>query len=317
MMKSAMKKKHKKEPKRSSRYHMNTSGIIVALLLMLGAMYVVNSIIADWKYKKAVQSVRQEYDEIIRIEEQQKALEDGLSGSTPKSDVYEKSKVKLPIILYHYVEVVKDENDTIRRSLNILPQVFERQLKDLKDHGYKTYFVKEIPAILNGEIRIATRNAVLTFDDGYEDFYTYAFPLLKKYNTKATLYIVYDFIGRKGFLSKKQLSKIIESGLVEIGSHAVDHINLTGVTAKMAKFQVEESKNLLEEAFGIEIKTFAYPYGGYDEKVVDLVKSKAYTASVSVVPGSYHNGDSRYSLARYRAGMFANNIVAVIEALKK
>ncbi len=317
MMKSAMKKKHKKEPKRASRYHMNTSGIIVALMLMLGMMYILNSIIADWKYKKAIQSVRQEYDEIVKTEEQQKALGDVLSGSKPKTDPYDKPKVKLPIILYHYVEVVKDENDTIRRSLNIVPQVFERQLKDLKDHGYRMYFVKEIPAILGGDIRISTRSAVLTFDDGYKDFYTYAFPLLKKYNTKATLYVVYDFIGRKGFLSKKQLSKIIESGLVEIGSHAVDHVNLTGVTPKMAKFQVEESKNLLEEAFGIEIKTFAYPYGGYDEKVVDLVKSKAYTAAVSVVPGAYHNDDSRYSLARYRAGMFADRIVAVLEGLKK
>ncbi len=314
-------KKTRKRKRISNKRSLHPVWFVVVTTTVIMALIGFFALQQTRKQKDILLSLQKEYQSIVEQEDQFLKSGEVLSGSEPelrdgRKKVNEK-KIKLPIILYHYVEVVKDENDTIRKSLNINPYVFERQLRDLRDNGYQTYYVKDIPDIVSGKMKISTRSAALTFDDGYEDFYTDAFPLLKKYKIKSTLYMVHDFIGRKGFMSKKQLSELVRSNLVEIGSHAVDHISLRGVTPKQAKFQIAESKDLLEESLGIEIKTFAYPYGGYTDDVITQVKNKRYTAAVTVVPGSFYSSDDLYSLPRYRAGMFGDSMVKVLESLKK
>jgi len=227
-------------------------------------------------------------------------------------------KVKIPVIMYHYVEYVKDINDIIRKRLDINPALFEGHLKSLKEANYKTYFVKDIPDILDGKINYSTKSAVLTFDDGYEDFYTVAFPILKKYQMKATMYIVYDFIGRKGFMNEQEIKELLASGLVELGSHTLDHLYLKLMPESIARKQVIESKKKLEERFGIEVKTFAYPYGAFSEETVRLVKEAGYTAAVSVIPGMQQSKDNILYLNRVRPGIFTpQTIIRVMENYKK
>lgn len=227
------------------------------------------------------------------------------------------ARIKIPVILYHYVEYVKDKGDFIRKGLDTNPQIFEDQLKTLKENNYQMYFVKEVPDIYAGKILYSSQSAVLTFDDGYEDFYTDAYPLLKKYQTKATIYLVNNFIGKKNYLNEKQIQEIVQSGLVEIGAHSLDHLNLASSSALVARKQIFESKKLLEETYGIEVKTFAYPYGAFNQKTQELVKNANYVAAVSVITGAYHSSADIYSLSRIRPGIFAGkNIVKVIEELK-
>lgn len=311
---SRRKKSRKTATKKSSNYLLIVVVILGLILLFLLAKY----IYTEWKHKEALRSIRTEYAQIL-LNEQRYLKEEGnvLSGSTPELDIVHENKVKLPIVMYHYVEVVKDEGDRIRKSLNIHPYVFERQMKALSDAKFETYFVKDVPTILRGVNHISTRSAVLTFDDGYEDFYTYAFPILKKYNIKSTIYLVWNFIGRKGFLNKKQINEIIDSGIVEVGSHAVNHIGLSGLPVKSEKFQIDDSKDLLEEEFGIEISTFAYPYGSYDERSTKLVEDAQYIAAVSVKSGAFHSPDEMFALKRLRAGMFGDRIVEVMDGLSR
>lgn len=287
---------------------------ILLVMVFIGIIGVVYQCYREYQFQEAVQILKDEHVAILQQEQKFKELEtvDVLSGTEGNAP-----KTKIPIIMYHYVEFVKDENDTIRKSLNINPYVFERQMKALHENKYKTYFVKDVPQMLDGTIRYASRSAVLTFDDGYEDFYTDAFPILQKYQIKATVYLVHDFIGRKGFLSKKQISDLIKSDLIEIGSHAINHMSMVGLSSKLARHQIKNSKEIFEEMFGTEIKTFAYPYGAYDDAAIDVVKHARYTAAVSVIPGSLQSYDNIYSLSRYRAGMLGDSIVTVLDNLKK
>jgi peptidoglycan/xylan/chitin deacetylase (PgdA/CDA1 family) len=227
-------------------------------------------------------------------------------------------KVKIPIIMYHYVDYIKDANDVIRKSLSINPVFFEQELKTLKEAGYQTYFVREIPDILDEKISYSTQSAVLTFDDGYEDFYTVAFPILKKYQMKATVYVIYDFIGRKGFMNEDEIKEVIKSGLVELGSHTLSHLYLKLSPESVVKRQIFESKKKLEERFGVEVKTFAYPYGAFSQKTADLVKEAGYMAAVSVIPSMQQSKNDLYYLGRVRPGIFGTkNIVEVIENYQK
>lgn len=226
------------------------------------------------------------------------------------------AKIKLPIILYHYVEYVKDPGDFIRRGLDITPKNFEEQLKSLKKNNYKSYFVKDIPDLFAGKMEYSSQSAVLTFDDGFEDFYTDAFPLLKKYQTKATIYVVYNFIGHKNYMNKDQLKEVLDSGLVEIGSHSISHANLASESAIIVKKEIFESKKKLEEDFGITIETFAYPYGSFSKNIIELVKEASYSAAVSVKPGVIQANEDIFKLTRTRPGIFSGrDMVKILEGM--
>lgn len=226
--------------------------------------------------------------------------------------------IKIPIIMYHYVEYVKDVGDLVRKKLDINPNLFEGHLKALDDAHYKTYFVRDIPDILEGNIQYSTHSAVLTFDDGYEDFYTVAFPLLKKYQMKATMYIIYDFIGKKGFMDEQEIREILASGLVELGSHTFDHLYLKQTPESTARKQIIDSKKKFEERFGVQIKTFAYPYGAFSPETINLVKEAGYVAAVSVIPGMQQSENNILYLNRVRPGIFTpQTIIKVMENYNK
>lgn len=209
---------------------------------------------------------------------------------------------RLPIVMYHYVEYVQDKNDKLRIALNTAPSVLDWQIKSLVDSHYNFLFAREIPEIISGRMIIPTKPIVLTFDDGYEDFYYYAFPILKKYQTKATIYIMYNYLNKRGYMNVSQIQEIIKSGLVEIGSHTLNHAYLKNIKKELAWKEVYENKVDLEKIFNISVSSFAYPYGAFDALSLELVKKAGYTNAVSVVPGIYQSGNNLFYLSRIRPG---------------
>ncbi len=212
-------------------------------------------------------------------------------------------KLRIPILLYHYVEHVKDHNDFMRQRLNIHPEIFETQLKTLVESQYQTVFMKDIPEMLETS-RICGKSVALTFDDGYEDFYINVFPILKKYKAKATVYIIYNFIGKPNFLNEWQIEELIKSGLVEVGSHTLDHLDLSVTNRVEARNQIIRSKELLEKKFNISVKSFAYPYGKYVPIDIDFVKEASYSSAVTVAEGTMHSKGSEFILTRERPGKY-------------
>lgn len=211
-------------------------------------------------------------------------------------------EIKLPIIMYHYVEHVQDQNDLVKKRLNINPNVFEAEVQELVNDGYTFYFVKDIPSILKGETTISDKSVVLTFDDGYEDFYSVVFPILKKYNVKGTVFVINHFLNRHGFLSTEELYELSHSDLVEIGAHTLDHAYLKQASPEYQIRQITESKAQLEEIIGKPVETFAYPYGDFSANTLDFVKEASYSAAVSVISGRTQSLQNMYYLYRIRAG---------------
>lgn len=236
-------------------------------------------------------------DEFHYMETQQKPTP---NPSMPPANFH----LKVPIIMYHYVEVVKDPTDKMRVSLNIRPEIFENQLKMINKNNYKTYYVRELADALYGYRKIDEKSIVLTFDDGYEDFYTYALPLLKKYKIKATFYVINNKIDKKGYVTLKELKEIADSGLVEVGAHTLDHVYLKGMSKQAQEKEIIQSKRELEEMLGIQIRTFAYPFGAFDDTSIEVVKEAGFAAAVSVIPGNVHSINERFYLYRIRAGGF-------------
>lgn len=210
--------------------------------------------------------------------------------------------LRVPILMYHYVEYVKDEKDTTRISLNTLPHVLEAQIQTLKDAGFTFLTNKQLSEFISGIGFLPEKPVVITFDDGYRDFYTDAYPILKKHNTPATQYVVSGLLRDPNYMTPDQVSEIAKDGLVEIAAHTKTHPWLKDAEAKFVKSEVEESKKDLEKLTGYEIVSFAYPYGSFDVQSIEAVKHAGYTSAVSTIPGIMHNHDTKYFLYRLRPG---------------
>ncbi len=209
---------------------------------------------------------------------------------------------RVPILLYHYVEYVRDRKDTIRQSLSINSYVFEKQLQTLQDAGYTFMTTGQLSGVLDGKTSLPEKPVILTFDDGYRDFYTDAYPLLKKYNAHATAYIVPGFLNALNYMDKDQLEEIARDGLVEIGAHTVHHVYLKNAPLSRVEYEALESKKLLEDELHIPIVSFAYPYGAFDKQAIEVVKTANFKTAVSTVPGIEASQANRFFLFRIRPG---------------
>jgi len=211
-------------------------------------------------------------------------------------------QIRVPILMYHYVEYVKDKGDTIRQSLSLGPHTFEDEVKTLTDAGYTFMTNAELADALSGKIPLPTKPIVLTFDDGYRDFYTDVYPILKKYHAKATAYIISGFLGYPNNMSSSQVAEIAHGGLVEIGAHTVHHAWLKGLPGKSLTCEVDQSKKTLELLTGKPVVSFAYPYGVFDVQAIQALAAAGFTSAVSTVPGIDQYQTHRYFLYRLRPG---------------
>jgi peptidoglycan/xylan/chitin deacetylase (PgdA/CDA1 family) len=228
-----------------------------------------------------------------------------------------KPRMKIPIILYHYVEYVQDKGDTMRQKLDTVPAEFDRQIKTLKEGGYTFYFFKDVPDLLSGKIKATPRSVVLTFDDGYEDYYTDALPILMKYQVKSTLFVVPHFVGKNNYIKENQFEILMKNPLVEIASHTLDHTSLKGVSVEVARHQIEGSKKWFADK-GYPVTTFAYPYGSFSKDTIEIVKESGYSAAASVIYGNMQSEENLFYLSRIRPGfLMGNNVIGYLDKLEK
>ncbi|MFZ4631774.1 MAG: polysaccharide deacetylase family protein [Patescibacteria group bacterium] len=204
----------------------------------------------------------------------------------------------VPILMYHYIGIAPASSTL--KGLYLDPKIFEGQLQELKNNNYSSLFISDVASSINSKNKLSNNNIVLTFDDGYEDFYTKVYPLLVKYNYKATLYVIINALDTPGYLTKTQVKELASSGLVEIGSHTFNHPDLRNLKFKDARFEIEASRQKLEQISGQKVLSFAYPFGLYKPEFFALASSTPYLTAVSVIPGSRQGEENKWILRRIR-----------------
>ena len=220
--------------------------------------------------------------------------------NNPFGDISKLSEVQIPILMYHYVEYNLDEEDFLRDQQNVPPHVFEQQLIDLKESGHTFITLSELSEVMENPEN--EKHVILTFDDGFKDFYTDAYPILKKHNIPAVAYIVYNFLGGQDYMTEEMVKEIAQDGLVEIGSHTLHHAYLLDIEESVAEYEISQSKQILEKELGVEVTSFAYPYGDFDERAIKLAKKAGYTNAVTVEPGNHLTPTGLFKLPRIRLG---------------
>jgi peptidoglycan/xylan/chitin deacetylase (PgdA/CDA1 family) len=195
------------------------------------------------------------------------------------------------------------------RPFTVQPERFEEQARYIRDEGYSALTISELIRMRDANA-LPEKAVVLTFDDGFADFHETALPILVRYRLMATLYVVSGYLGRTSewldyadakslrLLSWPQLAEIEKNG-IEIGAHTLSHPPLDTLPLGRARDEIVLSKRHLEDRLGVDIKSFAYPYGYYSKSVRDLVVSAGYTSACAVRYAISPPDDDRFALCRH------------------
>ena len=220
------------------------------------------------------------------------------SKTTAKWKTYD-DPVQIPILMYHAVHVM-DPSEASNANLIVDPDLFEAQIKALSKAGY--YFLTPEEAYKAfTENALPTKKVVwLTFDDGNEDFYTIAYPILKKYKAKATNNVITGFVkkGNAGNLTVKQMKEMMAHGM-SFQSHTVNHPDLSTTDKATQKVELTDSIDFLENKLNTKVNTIAYPSGRYNQTTLDLAK-KTYKLGLTTNEGLASAKDGLLSLNRVR-----------------
>ena len=131
------------------------------------------------------------------------------------------------------------------------------------------------------EIKKCKRRAFITFDDGFADIYSNVFPILKKYDVKATIYACRSIAGKE-VLSDEQIKIMQDSGLIEFGSHTTNHINLLEYSDDIVNEDIIKSKSTIESITNAPCTSFAYPYGHFSKSHITMLEKAGYTSAVII-----------------------------------
>jgi len=215
---------------------------------------------------------------------------------TPKLETKEKiSSYKVPILMYHYIRDVDKSEGELGANLSVSPAKFDTQMKWLSDNAYKTVGFQ----YLLEPYKIANKPIIITFDDGYRDAYTNAFPILKKYNFTGVFYIIIDSVGKPEYLTWEMIKEMKNAGM-QFGSHTLTHPDLRNISASDLDFQLRKSKEKLDKELGQSTTDFCYPAGKYNEDAITALKNIGYKTAVLTSAGVASEESNLLKLPRQR-----------------
>lgn len=211
---------------------------------------------------------------------------------TPTWVVQGPDAVKVPILIYHHIAV-----SPVDSRYYVPPDTFEDEIRLLRDWEYTPITTTMLVNAIKNGAPLPPRPIILTFDDGNEDNYTNAFPIMKKYGMTGVLYLPYDYIGRDGYMTADQIREMAAAGW-EIGSHSLTHPNLLAVDTPRLRAEIVDSRKNLEKLLGVPVLTFAYPFGNVGA-ATDYVKFAGYIAAMGATGYTADQGaDNLYVLQR-------------------
>ena len=208
----------------------------------------------------------------------------------------------VPILMYHSISSERTEPIgvvgrpfKVRLHLNIVsPQTFDKQMAYLKNNGYQVITLNDFVEGDKVGRKFPQKTVVITFDDGYMDNYTQAFPILKKYHFPATIFLITDAVGtNSALLNWAQVKEMSQYG-IDFESHTRHHAYLPKLSLERMKDEIVGSKRVLEGHLGKPVYYIAYPSGGFSEEVKAVVALAGYKAAFAT-----NRGYDRFNIDLY------------------
>jgi len=191
--------------------------------------------------------------------------------------------ITLPILLYHHIKAPKYSS-----YYYVPPENFAEQMKLLHDWGYMTVTLDLLVKSIKEGTDLPARPILITFDDGQTSVYDAAFPIMRQYGFTGVVYAVGKYVDAETFMTTDQLKELTAAGW-EIGSHGMRHKDLTTLDPDEQRYEIFESRKILNEKLGVPINSFAYPWGGANDTAFTYVHNAGYTSAMGL-GYSYNQG---------------------------
>ena len=205
------------------------------------------------------------------------------------------------ILMYHMIGDMKN-NSAVMTEDNL-----RIQMQYLKDHGYHPITMQELYDYVTKGEKLPSKPVCITFDDGYLDSYTIVYPMMKEFGYPWTLFLITDDVGKSyNRMTWEQLKEMADSGAVTIANHTLSHPKLHNLPTRAEKEnEIIGANKALKYHLGIDNLWFAYPYGDYDDEVIDICKKAGIKLAVTTDAGRVNVGSYPYDLKRVYIG---NNV---------
>ncbi len=204
--------------------------------------------------------------------------------------------VKVPILIYHSVRPYRATDTAFIRRYVVAPEELDRQLSYLEQNGYSAITFDALAEALSNGAPLPPKPVIISFDDGWQGQFAYAFPLLKKHRLAATFFIYTSAIGQPYFMTWKEVAALADAGMA-IGGHTVTHPYLPKITDEaILRREIIGGKKSIEHHLGKTIDAFAYPFGHYDDRSIALVKEAGYRTARTTYRGAGHATEDLYRL---------------------
>jgi peptidoglycan/xylan/chitin deacetylase (PgdA/CDA1 family) len=217
----------------------------------------------------------------------------------------------IPILLYHSLTAEATQR---YRRFSMDPGQFAEQMEHIAAGGFQTLTVAQLSAAMTGRTgSLPERPLLITFDDGFEDVYSVALPILTRLGLRSTAYIVTEQLGGKSrwlasegegdrpVLTSGQVRDLDAAG-VEIGAHGHRHLTLDEMPFSQAVAEIDTSRAVLEDIVGHPVLTFAYPHGYHTGRIKRYLQKSGFESACAVKQALSHQGDDRFALARAIVG---------------
>lgn len=198
----------------------------------------------------------------------------------------------VPVLMYHSIDYEKGN------ELRVPKEKFKEQMQYLKDNGYTTLTFDELYSFLVNNKPIPEKSVVITFDDGYEDNYSNAYPILKEFGFNATIFIITNAIdNEKAFLTSTQLKEMEQNG-IDIESHTLAHDELNKLPYDKQVETLKGAKEFIEKKLNKKVKYIAYPFGKWNNDTIKALKETGYDMAFTTVGGWSNKSQGIYTLRR-------------------
>lgn len=199
----------------------------------------------------------------------------------------------IPIICYHHVCA----DNPSKSSIIVTNEKFTEHLKTLKDNGYTTLTLSQLNDYLFNNKPIPEKSVMITFDDGYNDNYSNAFPILKEFNMTATIFVISALIDTDPYMTSPQVKELSDYG-IDIQSHTANHADLITLSYEDQLKEFTDSKATLEKLIEKPITSIAYPLGHFNEDSKKAVLEAGYSMGFTIDRGYADRSDSPAQLNR-------------------
>jgi peptidoglycan/xylan/chitin deacetylase (PgdA/CDA1 family) len=220
--------------------------------------------------------------------------------------------IHVPILMYHHVSSAPPATE-LNYGLTVTDQDFTAQLTYLRDHGYHTVTELQVFDALYRHKPLPAKPVMLTFDDGYLDNYTDALPILKRFHDHGEFNIISAYVGTtlgvNSYMTWPQLQKLVAAGM-DIGSHTVDHQDLGTLSEDKIRFELRDSRNVLQLKLHVPVQWLAYPSGqpfasesaAAQQLLLTLLPEYGYVGALldGPITTSLQSAQTPYQLARIR-----------------